>query len=373
MNKNKKVLSLVVFLCLIVCSIFNVNASSQIISSRIDAVRANAIAFLADIGVNTSVDSFALMKNFSGQTEAIYFSLMDGGYIVASYKDGHVIEYSPEEFSELLEVIDTQSIYYGGPNLFCVKNGMMLYDLLNKVSFIPSDDFYSVNYIDSIAKYENQRKNSLESGESVIQQTRDALLSPPINYVSASNGWFCTITAIANILQYYDDFYNSDVYSGSVSTVSGLRSALNTNDYVLNSDLWLSDAVDLHCEDVYKCYSACNCYAHCNCTTSCSCAMLYAGLNDYFERSDVSYHIAIVSSAIYSEIKQLLDESYPILLTINSSSLDATLTSLHTVFCYGYWETSLEAYYIVNDGWGHNSVYVCAEDVSSTQEIMFLV
>ena len=73
---------------------------------------------------------------------------------------------------------------------------------------IPIDDFYSVNYIDSIAKYENQRKNSLESGESVIQQTRDALLSPPINYVSASNGWFCTLTAIANILQYYDDLHS---------------------------------------------------------------------------------------------------------------------------------------------------------------------
>lgn len=302
---NKELISLLVSLCLVLVSVFNVYASSQIKTTRINAIEAN----VADIRVNKNVDSFVLMKNFSGETEAVYFSLSDGGYVVASYKDGHVIEYSPQEFSGLIEVIDEQTIYYGGPHLFCTKNGMEFYDLLSEISFTATDDFY-----------------------------------------------------------------NADVYSGSVSTVSGLRSALNTNRYILNDALWLSDAIDLHCEDIYECTAACDCSRPCNCTASCACANLYAGLNSYFDRTDVSDYIAIVSSSICSDIKQLLGGSYPLLLTINTSSIDpGDLESKHTVFCYGYWETSMTTYYIVNDGWGHNSVYICADDVPSDYEIMFLI
>lgn len=330
-------------------------------------------SFLSDIRVNKNVDSFVLMKNFSGETEVVYFLLSGGGYVVASYKDGHIIEYSPQEFSGLIEAIDEQTIYYGGPQMFCVQDGRKFRDVIKNVSFTATNQYYSVNYVDSIGEY--IQNSNTENCEDNIQQTKDGLLSSPRNYLSASDGWFCTITGISNLLQYYKDYRYADVYMSTASNAATLRSSLYSYSYINNNNngLWFSAAIGRHCADIGLCMAPCYCGKYCNCSSACACTSFYSGLNSYFNRNDVADYFAIASPTICDDAKYLLNKSYPLLMVINTSSIDASANTLHTVLCYGYWETSMTTYYIVNDGWGHNSVYVCADDMPEDSEMMFLV
>ena len=180
-------------------------------------------------------------------------------------------------------------------------------------------------------------------------------MASPSNYVSATtaNGWFCTITGITNLLQYYSDNYSADVYSGNISSISGLRTALNSNGYIYNGPLKLSDAAASHTKA----------------------GNTYLGLRSYLNRTDVTNYSVTVSSLTVSRVKaQIGTYSRPVLLHIYTSSIDssASTSSTHIVLCYGYWETSMTTYYIVNNGWGSNSVYVCADDVPTSFEMMYL-
>lgn len=343
MKSIKKILAVILTACMICCCSVTAFASEALSTSRTASINENVENFLSGINVDATIGTPIQLYNFGNELEALLYPLGESGYVVASYKDGHIVEYSPGSIpATLTSAAKNQAIYYGGPLTFCIKSGNEFTNLASGATFITDTDYYSVDYVSAI---------NTQNTYVTQQQTRQTpLLSSPTNYVSASGGWYCTITGITNLLQYYDDFYSADVYSGTVSTISGLRSALNTNNYIYNGPLYLSDAATSH-------------------------ESSYLGLRSYLSRIDVTNYSVTVTDLECSNVKsQIGTYSRPVLLMIYTSSIDddASATSTHIVLCYGYWETSMTTYYIVNDGWGNNSVYVCADDVPTSFEMLYL-
>lgn len=340
----KKILSHVIAVIIII-SAFTPLVSAQNVYSvkRSASIMENVRAFLDCVDDRKEIVSSVNLFNPSDTIEAIFYQLSYSGYIVASYKDGHIIEYSPDDLSEsLVEISKTQRLYYGGVLLFCVKFNDKYQDIITD-EIIDGSGFYSIDYCDTVPE--------LHFGTAFNNQTRDAVLSPPINYGSASGGYYCTITGIANLLQYYKDYFNADVYSGNVTNYTGMRSALCNDHYVYNGPLYLSNAVSNHVRNF----------------------VFYNGLYSYLHRNDVTnYYVSIHGASLSNVVQRIGTYARPVLLTINTSSLNSQESGMHIVLCYGYWETSTTTYYIVNDTWGHNSVYICADDVPSGYELLEL-
>ena len=81
---------------------------------RMRVIDENVINFLLSTKDGTYVDGApVVMFNLSDQIEALYYPLQPSGYLVASYNDGHVIEYSPDGDRNVSNTLDR--VYYNGP------------------------------------------------------------------------------------------------------------------------------------------------------------------------------------------------------------------------------------------------------------------
>ena len=87
-------------------------------NARLCEAYQNAELFIASVGDNKRIDCYQYLYNFNNEIEAILILLSESGYIVVSNKDGHIIEYSPDN---LPFITDSTVLYYGGPQIFCVK------------------------------------------------------------------------------------------------------------------------------------------------------------------------------------------------------------------------------------------------------------
>lgn len=324
-------------------------AAENVDNDRVAHIESNVSQFLNDIGESQSICEYIPLNNFGDELEALFFPLSEGGYVVASYKDGHVIEYSPDNLpSSPMGLSSDAEIYYGGPLSFYTKINGQFMDVVAGTIHEDNSIYYSKDY-----KSEIEPAEAAIAGHAQATAQSTPLLAAPSNYVSASGGWYCTITGITNLLQYYKDNFGAIVYPQGVTSISGLRTALNHNNYIYNGPLFLRKAASVH--TMYN--------------------VEYLGLRSYLGRADVTTYAVMVTTITPSKVKSQIDNySRPVLLHINTSSIDsgAAPEATHIVFCYGYWETSMTTYFIVNNGWGSNGVYVCADDIPSSYEMLYL-
>lgn len=342
----KKLVSLILATLMIFSVTSVAFATEDIADERISLIETNINLFLDDIGENQYISNYIPLNNFGDELEALFFPLSEGGYVVASYKDGHVIEYSPNSLSSSpMELSTDTKIYYDGPFAFYVKRGHQYEDIVTGAFHDDVSDYYSCDYVPNIEIVESE----------VVQDTNGpSILPPPSNYISTGGIWYCTITGITNLLQYYSDHYGADMYSGSVSSTSGLRNTLNVSKYIYNGGLYLRDAATGHTSPDGE---------------------NYLGLRSYLGRADVTTYPVTVTGLTRSKVKaQISTYLRPALLHVYTScvSSGASAYSTHIVLCYGYSEIGTTTYYIVNDGWGNNVVYACADDIPTTFEMMYL-
>ena len=321
------------------------NKASASIDYRPDRIAANVCSFLQSTGACADIRSCFELNNCGGTLEALYYPLQNEGYVIASYKDGHIIEYSPSNIPNVSDLICSgEAVVYGGPNTFYQKNGNSFKEILSGEEVIADTEYYSLEYVENIPLTEVS-----SDSEHIPQQRVLYTLSAPTNYVIAS-GWKCTITGITNLLQYYKDYFSADTYAGTVSSATELRSFLNY-DYIYNGGLSLNDAANVH-ERVY---------------------VTYSGLRNYLLRNDVThYGVTVTTVSVMSPITLVSTYSRPSLLTINTSSLISGDTGTHIVLCYGYQQTPSSSYYVVNNGWGSNLVLINTADVPTNYEVLYL-
>lgn len=202
------------------------------------------------------------------------------------------------------------------------------------------------------------RKKQLTHYEQIPSYDYQASISPyglepnnptPINFVSTTSDYLCVITAVTNLLQYYRDFMNADVYAEKVNSVSSLRQYLDQggpdNGYVYNGGTYLKLIVGRHNYDGH----------------------IRSGLQAYFNRSDVDTYTVNATNrgkTTINDVKmQLNTYARPVVLGINTSAIKPDSITGHAVLAYSYAETSLTTYFITNDGWGSNYCFICADDI----------
>lgn len=341
----KKLISITLALAMIFAMSATVFAEKGYLADkRIAAIRSNVNNFLSYMQSEKKVVGFTELYNFDNELEAFYYSLDSGGYIVASYKDGHVIEFSPEDLPVTVKNIESASrIYYGGPLSFSIKKGPLYIDIVTGDVFSEKQNQYSIDFAENI-----------EDDSRGI--TASVTLSAPSSYVYADSTWRCCITGITNLLQYYDDYHGDDVYPSTVSGINGLRYFLYNNNYVYRGNLFLSDAETLHTGGGGS----------------------FTGLSDFLNRNDVDNMYVTVQYHTLNRIKTQINypNSRPVLLMIDTFLIDSgDLYTTHIVLCYGYTDVAAtgRTYYVINNGWGTNGVYICSSDVPTSYEMLYLV
>ncbi len=350
----KKILSIA--LSIIIVFTLNVSAFATdtnerndciLLSERNSVIMDNAVAFLKEIGSDrTLIKNGIDLLNFNDELEAIFYYLNPCGYIVASYKNGQILEYSPDDLPVYSQdVLTRKNIYYGASLSFYEKESNdNQYKNIVTQEIIRIDNLNNCISEDYVLDISNSKIETNQTENNRFQ------LSAPLNYVSAT-GYYCTVTGITNLLQYYHDYYGADVYMSNVNSASGLRSKLVSMYYIYNGPLNLGSSINQYTLN----------------------GVTYYGLQSYLNRSDVTtYTASVIGITINNVINNV--QSHPVLLGIYTKGIDssANSTDTHVVLCYGYWQTylskgssnnnqvqsSLVTYYIVNNGWGSNGVYV---------------
>lgn len=318
-------------------------------SERVSATMNNAEAFLNAVGSEHTLEKPVPMYNFNEDIEVLYFPLLPTGYLVASYKDGHVIEFSAEGNPITTENVSNK-LYYNGIMEYYEQtdNGNLLHAVTDNI--VARDRFQEVFDMPALTNIP-----VLDYQAPVAAYGVDSENPVPINYVSYVEKRFtCPIVGVTNLLQYYHDFKNADVYpdNQNVTSVLSLRDFLKVNNYVPSTvGEYLSWIAIPHFKGGVK----------------------YLGLNTYFNRDDVdSYKINAPSASVHEVKTQLKVYERPVLLDINNKVLTGEeTTSRHIVMAYNYWETANTTYFILNDGYGKNGVFICADDMEQSFEILY--
>ena len=99
------------------------SAKVMLSATRISHIEDNTVLFLSESGINASLIPVCCLYNADDDIEALLYTISGGGYIVVSYKDGHVIEYSLNDLPfDIKDVNPDNRIYYGGPLFFYQKD-----------------------------------------------------------------------------------------------------------------------------------------------------------------------------------------------------------------------------------------------------------
>lgn len=315
-------------------------------SKRISTITNNAEAFLIAVGCGNTLEKAIPMYNFNENIEVLYFPLLPAGYLIASYKDGHVIEFSAEGEIIKLEK-NSNRLYYNGIMKYYEKQNntefrnTLTNDIIEKdeleitfdkpfLAYIPQ-----INYQVPISTYGLEPDNPT-----------------PINFVKYESNAHCTITGITNLLQYYHDFKNANVYAKTVYDVYSLRDYLKNNNYIESTaGVYLSWAARDYSKQ----------------------GVIYRGLRRYLSGNDLDKFTVNVPKASATDVKvQLNTYSRPVLMDVPNGLLMPGSKTQHVIMAYTYWETANTTYFITNDGYGNNSVHICADDLNSSFEIMYL-
>lgn len=311
--------------------------------SRLDSIIDNAQNFLNSTGYNNTLDASVPMYNLNEEIEAVYFPLQPTGYLIASYKNGRVLEFSPDT----QRFTDTSGkLYYNGIMEYYKAVDNTKLDQVLSNDLVDREELKSIfdqTCLEYIPLYDYQPSTSTYG----LEPNNPT----PAEYVKWSDSYYCTITAITNLLEYYHDFMNADVYAENVDTITSLRRFLKRGG-----------------PDAGYVYSTGPLYFNTACRRHNFDGNIYSGLQAYFNRNDVDTYTTNVlteGQATVSIAKtQLNAYRRPVLLGINSDSLRSSRSGLHAILAYTYMETADTTYFIVNDGWGGNHTYLCADAIT---------
>lgn len=315
-------------------------------SKRVSAITNNAEAFLVVVGCRNTVEKIIPMYNFNEAIEALYFSLLPDGYLIASYKDGHVIEFSANGSPITLENT-SQKLYYNGILQYYERQGNSRFQNALTNNIIAKDELEvafdkqsllripQINYQKAVSVYGIEPNNPT-----------------PLHYVAWDSSHYCTLTGVTNLLQYYHDFKNANVYAQTVYDVYSLRNYLKNNNYIESiGGVSLSWAASDYSKN----------------------GVIYRGLRRYLWENNLDSFTVNVPTASAMDVKtQLYTYSRPVLMDIPNRLVKPNSSSQHVIMAYTYLETADTTYFITNDGYGHNSVYICADDLNSSFRVMYL-
>lgn len=306
--------------------------NSTIQTDRIDKTKEIAHNFLDSINLTSNLNKQTLLKNLNGDLEAVLYSLDNMGYIIVNVNDFSVPEMNLEGENPFEGV--ENPIYNGPFNYYSEKNENFVIDLKNQDEIQKSDitNIYSKKQINLYDSKLNSNLLKINSNNIII--TPYASLNTKKTLPIALKTWTmgddnCGSIASAIMMRYYYDYVDKSYVNSSQISQSSLISLMQKYvGYGKTGYSQLINGLDNYFKD--------------------------KGLNNYVERH---YYFP------YSKVMNRIDNNRPVIV----GTLLGSQFGSHWIIAHGYAQMNnggtIDEYIIVNDGWGHNNVWV---DVNST-------
>jgi hypothetical protein len=308
-----------------------------------DLAKTKILNYIDNAGIKRSLISVVDLYNLSGERIAQCYSLEPQGYFIVSVS-GETLEYSLETSSPYPK---TSDIYY--------YNGFLEYYVNENGRYISTvtKESYSVSQITSnksLESFSNPDKTfyPLSGINYVLPGTPSTIAA------TTSNGWYCTITGVAILLDYYERYKGGGCFRTGITSANELRSYLNSAKYIYNGGLLLSEAAAGGTEN----------------------GVYYKGLRSYFNNATgvTAKSVYINTYSLQSIIDHIYSSRRPVLIDINTSAISPGAKTRHIVFAYGLgYDAVLSSaqMIIVNNGWGDNNIWINSS-ILLGHEILYL-
>lgn len=330
----KKAFSIVLVVLILLMTASPAFAQSSADVSRMVDIQQRA-TFLAK-SINKSVDSNGIsLYNLSGSLEAICYPLTPKGYVIISYKNGGIIEYSLDGSSPFSE---SGINYYNGPMQYFTETSGGVEHTITSKQYIRND---IVKVLD-----EPLVKTLLPLPQSTRSWVEQGIIGQLSHSMTATGGHCCVPTAVAIVLYY------SGAYPNGFPDV---RSYMENNRYIPNVAQWLTQTK--------------------NGTTVNG--VVYLGLQYYFNTGVVATRTVNVVDYSYSQLyTQVVSNRKPVIIEIPTALVDSSFgpSSMHAVTAYAIrYDTSNpnETEICVNTGWGYD-LNISSSYMPSYYDIMYL-
>lgn len=282
---------------------------------------------ITDFGEYTIAASRKLY-NVSGELEAYLYSFEPIGYVIVNVNDYSVPEFSPTASCALSNLNNTSKAVYNGPLFYLEMTEQgYLRDIKTQQAVNVEDLPFIYSARDDNKTLESAIDNdSISSTRTIISEVCSVL--PP----TWNSSYFCGVDAVAIVLnQLHRAHYSINI--SSINKNDELQQYLVDNYYIVNSGTFASDLV--------------NGWGN------------YKGINALFaDLAMSSLYLAYYNNyslSIVNNMRSSFRSNYPVIL--GTENLPGYID--HWLIAYGYYFNDMTAaYWIVNDGWGSNDIYV---------------
>lgn len=248
--------------------------------------------------------------------------------------NGNVIEYSPRNNS-IIRDLDGE-IYYGGPLSYYQIDDNQFFDVVSRES-INKDTLASQTK--RMSKINNvSHITTLSSTSTPTYSERTLKVSGlPRSEIDYNNGSSCGQVATAIMLMYYDDYIDDNYVTDYFQTYTEALHDFLAERYFPHEDGYYGTGY----------------------------ASLTKGINNYFKDFNINNSAAAVKGNIDGCLNYNIgSRDEPIIIKLKKDENSTSKWSInHWVVGYGYSDIYINGKFssrrlIVNDGWGHNEVYI---------------
>lgn len=328
MKRMKILVPALLLICMLIAS-SSAYAIDNPIAGRVGILEANSQAFISKFSDKSlTLASPIYLSNLNNDLEAICYPLIPSGYVIISYKDSTVLEFSDEAPCPYSP--NETNHYYNGPMQYYTGSPSALRHTLSGEIEVPTNRF-AKSYA-SVA---------------VLPQTRSMQTTDQIPYLPLTlqqNGYYCGPTAVAIMLDYYDRHVSGTYYPTGVTTAAGVREYLVNNYFLWNQGMSIPDLRDGY-------------------------GTSFVGMQAYFNRAGITYKSVKVKSATYSVIAGRVAADRPCIVGIYTNLIAPGQSGTHHVVAYGVGYDSADPddmYILCNNGWGSNGVWFNSGGLSNT-------
>lgn len=278
-----------------------------------------------------ALNSFDYLYNTELQVEAICFNFSPAGYVIVNLNDYSVPEFSPISTSPFNAAEAQQYVYVGPLNYYVYTNDNTFINLSTNTEISYTD--FNYTYTASV----NAQAVETLSTASISPRGSTVEIFTSHTPVTWDSSYYCGVDGSAIILKYLDMYHESNLLNSSMDDNGELQAYLINNGYIPNTGTTSSDLVFG------------------------SILSGYTGLNGFFNdrNSSFSAYQGIYTSSNTSVITSSLSSNIPVLIGTNPA--DDWSFGDHWIIIYGY-VIGTDSYFVVNDGFGNNGIYVTTAD-----------
>ncbi len=291
----------------------------------------------------------------SDEKIAVMFSIDQGGYVIVNLINYDVMEFSLDSCPE---VSGDKNIYNGFLEICSEDNNRLYRDSFPSSLDEETDFWIDKNAIGRIGLQEKRDQLvRIEARRGIIdsRQTRNSTvdigdLSHPL--MTWGSGFYCQIDAAAILLRYLYDHNDSGILPYGVTNNYYIQSYLCSNLYLADSPMNANQVVNggVRVGNNYT-----------------------LGLNAYFWNNYLP-HYGIETYYDFSSIRYLIDSNTPVVCGVSPAIPGSTWGERHAVIVHGYISIDEDMFFMkVNDGNGHNGIYLNVADYYHVESDMWYV